>query len=194
MPAERIQEQAHTLFEYIKEVCQLNQQKVLDVSKQEGVVYLQNLDDPTCVTIASRDRVAGAEGYADECLFSFRKPDYTACPLTEEELKKWLVPGWEDFKKSAEHLKKIEPKLENEQGEGNTQKALASGESEEEPADVQPEYFADDPSRVEQFKEWTEKRKSWVEHEQHTERLRGTLKSSMTCTTFAVNLRISSRL
>lgn len=174
MQAERIQEQAHTLFEYIKEVCQLNQQKVLDVSKQEGVVYLQDLDDPTCVTIASRDYVAGMEGYADDCLFSFRKPDYTACPLPEEGLKKWLVPGWENFKKSAEHLEKIEPKLENEQGEGNTQKALASGESEEEPADVQPEYFADDPSRVEQFKEWTEKRKSWVEHEQHTERLRGT--------------------
>lgn len=174
MSAERIQEQAYTLFEYIREVCQLNQQKVLDVSKQEGVVYLQDLDDPTCVTVASRDRVAGAEGYADDDLFSFRKPDYTACPLPEEGLRKWLVPGWEDFKKPTEHLEKIEPKVENEQEEGDAQELLGSGESEEELADAQTEYFADDPNRVEQFKAWTEKRKSWAEHEQQTDRPRGT--------------------
>ena len=34
MSIEKLQEQAHALFEYIKEVCLLGQQKILDVNKQ----------------------------------------------------------------------------------------------------------------------------------------------------------------
>lgn len=37
MSIEKLQEQAHALFEYIKEVCLLGQQKILDVNKQMGV-------------------------------------------------------------------------------------------------------------------------------------------------------------
>lgn len=50
------QEKAHALFE-IKEVCLLNQQKILNVDQQPGTIALRGLDDPSCVTLSNRDTV-----------------------------------------------------------------------------------------------------------------------------------------
>ena len=172
MSIEKLQEQAHALFEYIKEVCLLGQQKILDVNKQMGVVLLRSLDDPSCVTIASRDRSDGAAEYDDDCLFSFRKPDFTACPSPDESLIKWLMPGWQDYQRQAEHLEKIETEFEKGTAK-DAQKLLPSEELDKEPSDIPVEHFTDDPKRVERFETWVEKRETWVEHEKHTARLRG---------------------
>lgn len=173
MAIEKFREQAHALFEYIREVCLLGQQKILDVNKQMGVVFLRSLDDPSCVTIASRDRMDDAAEYADDRLFSFRKPDFTACPSPDESLKKWLVPGWQDFRNHAEHLEKIETRDEEGTAKG-VQEQLSSGETVKELPGVQTEYFTDDPRRVRRFEAWAQKREGWVEHEKHTARLRDT--------------------
>ena len=47
MLEENVQERAHALFEYIKAVCLLNQQKILDVDKQPIAVPMHELRDST---------------------------------------------------------------------------------------------------------------------------------------------------
>ena len=106
MSTETMQEKAHALFEYIKEVCLLNQQKILDVEQQSGAITLRSLDDPACVTLSSRDTVNGEEAYGGEVLFSFRKPEFTVCPSPDESLTKWLTPGWKDYRNAATYLDK----------------------------------------------------------------------------------------
>ena len=63
MSTETMQEKAHALFEYIKEVSLLKQQKILDVDRQPGTITLRSLDDPTCVALFSRDAVHGEAAY-----------------------------------------------------------------------------------------------------------------------------------
>ena len=51
MPQRNMQELAHALFQYIKEVCQLTQKEIFDVDKQPAWVLLSQLDDPACVKL-----------------------------------------------------------------------------------------------------------------------------------------------
>ena len=73
MPQQNMQELAHALFQYIKEVCQLTQKEIFDVDKQRAWVLLSQLDDPACVKLYSRDTVDDETVNNDGKLFSFRK-------------------------------------------------------------------------------------------------------------------------
>ena len=172
MSTETMQEKAHALFEYIKEVCLLNQQKILDVEQQPGAITLRSLDDPACVTLSSRDTVNGEEAYGGEVLFSFRKPEFTVCPSPDESLMKWLTPGWKDYRNAAAHLEKIELHPEENLNTENSQEESAE-KTDDAAIKVHCEYFTDDPSRVVLFENWAQKRAAWAEHEKHTARLRG---------------------
>ena len=83
MPQQNMQELAHALFQYIKEVCQLTQKEIFDVDKQRAWVLLSQLDDPACVKLYSRDTVDDETVNNDGKLFSFRKPEFAACPAPE---------------------------------------------------------------------------------------------------------------
>ena len=178
MPKENMQEQAHALFEYIKEVCLLNQQKVLDVDKQAGAILLRSLDDPSCITMFSRDTIVREEERANDTLFSFHKPDFTACPSPDVSLGRWLMLGWQDYRRPLAHHEMIEsipPNSEEEfKSADDAVEQLAINETDEKVPDPRPEYFTDDPIRVTCFDDWAQKRTAWVEREKHTERLRDT--------------------
>ena len=90
MPQQNMQELAHALFQYIKEVCQLTQKEIFDVDKQPAWVLLSQLNDPACVKLYSRDTVDDETVNNDGKLFSFRKPEFTACPAPDASLLRWL--------------------------------------------------------------------------------------------------------
>lgn len=176
MPTENMQEPAHALFEYIKEVCQLTQQKVLDVEKQPGFVAMRKLDDPTCIKLFSRDKTDGNVERESDVLFTFHKPDFTQCPVPDALIEQWLLPGWNDFRKPLGHLDEIElPKDESDEAasdpanESNPQ-LMVSDEATE--SDPKVERFDEDSQRVAVYNEWAEVREAWVVREKHTEQIR----------------------
>ena len=171
MSTETMQEKAHALFEYIKEVSLLNQQKILDVDRQPGTITLRSLDDPSCVTLSSRDAVDGEAAYCGDVLFSFHKPEFTACPSPDESLTKWLASGWKDYHNAAEYLEKIELQPEESPDAENSQEE-PDEETDDTAIKAQYEYFSDDPARAALFESWAQKRAVWVEGEKHTARLR----------------------
>lgn len=193
MPMESMLERAHSLFEYIKEVCLLNQQKVLDIDKQIVAVPLKKLDDPSCVQLFSRDSVEGDPKDDSDVLFTFHKPDFTVCPAPDESLIPWIEPGWNDYRKPLSHLELISlsterPESSDELGDGvSDEQTPITDMMQQLPADQisvfdtvkdsemkQVEYFIDDPKRVALYDTWAEVRAAWVEREKHTERLRDT--------------------
>ena len=173
MPQQNMQELAHALFQYIKEVCQLTQKEIFDVDKQPAWVLLSQLDDPACVKLYSRDTVDDETVNNDGKLFSFRKPEFTVCPAPDASLLRWLQPGWENYRKQPECKESILPPQE----EATESESEVPEEVEEKDAGQlapQPEFFKDDPARVALYKSWLETRNAWVEREKHTERLRDT--------------------
>lgn len=173
MPQQNMQELAHALFQYIKEVCQLTQKEIFDVDKQPAWVLLSQLDDPACVKLYSRDTVDDETVHNDGKLFSFRKPEFTVCPAPDASLLRWLQPDWENYRKQPEYKESILPPQE----EATESESEVPEEVEEKDAGQlapQPEFFKDDPARIALYKSWLETRNAWVEREKHTERLRDT--------------------
>ena len=170
MSIKKVQDEAHALFEYIKEVCLLNQQTVLDVDKQLGRIMLRNLDDSSCIALSNRDTFDGDASHDNETLLSFRKPEFMECPSPDESLVTWLAPGWQDYRNAATYLEKKETKAPDELKE----KASEHASMETIPAVMQEQYetFTDDPARVTRLESWMQKRAVWVEHEKHTAHLR----------------------
>lgn len=151
MPQQNMQELAHALFQYIKEVCQLTQKEIFDVDKQRAWVLLSQLDDPACVKLYSRDTVDDETVNNDGKLFSFRKPEFTACPAPDASLLRWLQPGWENYRKQPEYKESILPPQE----EATESESEVPEEVEEKDAGQltpQPEFFKDDPARVALYK------------------------------------------
>lgn len=171
-----MQERAHALFQYLKELAQLTQIKVLDVDKQRGKVQLSQLDDPTCIKFYSRDTKEEADEDRTNKLFTFHKPEFTFCPEPDALLLPWLLSGWEDYSKQVEHLEFILPPQEELPEVGSEESPeKASEEAGEEPQpEPQREYFTDNPERVKRYEAWLQKRDAWVEREKHTKRLRDT--------------------
>lgn len=168
MSVEKIQEQAQALFEYIRGVCLIDKKTVLDVGQQQGQITLRSLDDPSCVTLFSRDTMEGEEAPAGGTLLSFRKPEFTHCPAPAEALERWLAPGWQDYRREAVCLERLELRTEGGQEAEDQRKPAEEADA----AETQYEYFADDPARSALFEAWAHKRAVWVKHEEHTARLR----------------------
>lgn len=193
MQQENMRERAHALFEYLKEVCLLTQQNIVNIDKQPGAVPMRNLDDSTCIELFSRDTAACATESENDTIFSFHKPDFTACPAPDASLECWLMPGWNDYRKPLAHHEHIEIPTESANQNASVtenvtterlltikseQQSLSghtptlSAEAEPEPLKV--DFFADSSERVDLYDAWAEVRAAWVEREKHTERLRDT--------------------
>ena len=190
MEKQSMQELAHALFEYIKEVSQLNLQRVLAVEKQMGYVFLNKLNDPSCITFSNRDSLEGEMEDSDGLLIRFHKPDYTVCPAPNKLLEPWLEPGWHDYRRAPVHLDILPSHpvsdTENEASseievDAEQPSILPDGQlslfSEDESLlsltqKAEPEHFEDDPERVCLFDEWMAERGKWVDEQQHITQLR----------------------
>ena len=187
MLEENVQERAHALFEYIKAVCLLNQQKILDVDKQPVAVPMYELRDSTYIQLFGRDTMDGVPECESDKLLVFHKPNFTVCPTPDSDLERWLAPGWDDYRKPLEHWEQLMPQRETTE-DAETEQAFPEEETTVEleqqlplnqdslfdESVSQPEYFFDDPQRVALFDVWKAERAEWVEHEKHTEHLRDT--------------------
>lgn len=175
---ENMQETAHALFQYIREVGRLRQSSVLNVERHvEGVnaVRLRELCDVPCVQMFSRDREEASE--EGEELLSFHKPEFTPCPPPGASLEPWLKPGWQDFHKPLGHLSRLslpqkETVPEEEEPEGQLTNDRLLIESAQMAAERPTVSFSDNPERVARYGEWAALREEWAKGEKETERLR----------------------
>ena len=139
------QEKAVSLFEFIRELNKLKQKVVLDMNEYLLCRPLSRFpEDPEHIRIFFRDRVEEEfpENDAGSVLLSVRKPAFERCPAPPAALERWLIPGWESFHYGAEHH------------------AFLSNSEEEEP-----EWFADEPERVEALETWKQDRQVWAERQ-----------------------------
>lgn len=73
------------------------------------------------------------------------RPDLHLCRTPPDTLKDWLIAGWEDPDKNAQHLEK-----------------LTAFDSEETPVEV---HFDQDPTRLNDWNQWQSQRELWAESE-----------------------------
>lgn len=182
MAMDQMQETAKALFEYIKELCQLKQQTVLDVQKQQGYVFLQRIAKPEYVRISGRDTVS-EETEDEDALVVFHKPEFQTCPKPDPALIEWLNPGWDDYRYPLEHKIKIEKVIDEDaqvQSDDNTNLSEANTDSETteseiddedeektETTDRQVEYifFEESADRVVSYEAWEIQRGEWAKEQ-----------------------------
>lgn len=180
MVADSMREKAKALFEYLKELFQLNQQKVLDVQKQQGFVFLRRIENPKYVQIITRDS-GTEEANESELLIKFHKPDFTPCPAPDQALLSWLMPGWNDYRHEAAHYafqanERSADAAVSSKADDNSETAEIDlfsmlEESEKENAEQQAEptvqriLFEDDPNRVAAYEAWLTEREEWAKEQ-----------------------------
>ena len=192
MTAEKMRDIARALFEYIKEICHLSQQTVLDINKQIGAISLHEMCNSEHIKLYSRDAVAGAEELDSEPLLVFHKPDFTLCPSPDQTIINWLEPGWDNYRNELSHLDVMErPKvvfpdtdlelisdsdlMDNELTSEDEEalSALDDFSIDDDLTELSTvEHFEDDPERVGVYEIWSHERELWAENEKQTERVR----------------------
>lgn len=136
------------LFQYIAELNKLRSKLVTDffaTNSYEWKCFLSDIPESAeWVTLSYPD----AE--PSNTILSVRKPELPICPAPDIILDGWLHPEYENADYEGELFVKQKAK---------------SGHSTEKNKISQPEYeyFEDVPGRVDAFKQWSQKRKKWVE-------------------------------
>lgn len=126
------------LFSFLKAVEQRRTTLVRNVEDRPWKLRWADLPNHQSLLIQRPD--AG-----NEFSLTLERPEIHPCPIPPDSIKDWLVAGWEDTEKSAEHIDK---KTEFD----------AQGI----PLEV---YFEQQPERREGWFEWNSQRNLWVEAE-----------------------------
>ena len=127
-----------SLFNYIKELNNLRNKSVLNVSEYSWTLMLSNIhEDPDNIKIYYRDRVlVEDENDSNEVLLAVRKPILRKCPVPDPIFVDYLVPGWEDWRKEAS--------IRDLEAQDGTELL-----------------FLDDPARVDSYNRWLKLRDKW---------------------------------
>ena len=151
------QEKVLALFTFIEELNKLKQRIIFNISDYPWYHSIKDLpQDTENIKVFYRDRVevenVGADN-TENILLSVHKPEFSRCPEPDENIKKWLEPGWDDYHNKIV-VKKI---LTSLSGEKDGKKRI---DIENEP---EKEYFDDDENRKVSLNIWKENRQKWVE-------------------------------
>lgn len=166
------QEKVSSLFKFMKELNQLKQKVVLDVS---GYPWWRSIasfpDDPENIKIYYRDRIEDeeTERIADTIL-SVHKPEFQRCPEPDPAFEEWLEEGWADYRNKVVRKESILRPLEQmDFSEQELQAHLPRINDEEQ---TYQEFFADDAERVRTYTDWAAERNAWVEKQKELEKTR----------------------
>ena len=132
------EEKVIALYEYTKKLVELKYRVITDVNKQIFSLPLNTIPQYEQYTsISFRDYVETEESelYDAETtpLLSVQKPDFQPCPSPSGIILPWLRTGWDNYKSSAEYIKKIEKN----------------------------EKFSENAERVSSYNSWLKERKDW---------------------------------
>ena len=166
------QEKVSSLFKFMKELNQLKQKVVLDVS---GYPWWRSIasfpDDPENIKIYYRDRIEDeeTERIADTIL-SVHKPEFQRCPEPDPAFEEWLEEGWADYRNKVARKESILRPLEQmDFSEQELQAHLPRINNEEQ---TYQEFFADDAERVRTYTDWAAERNVWAEKQKELEKTR----------------------
>ena len=95
------QEKVLALFTFIEELNKLKQRIIFNISDYPWYHSIKDLpQDTENIKVFYRDRVevenVGADN-TENILLSVHKPEFSRCPEPDENIKKWLEPGWDDY-------------------------------------------------------------------------------------------------
>lgn len=137
-------EKAISLFKYIKELYAQRIQVITDVRKQQWYKFKYEIpEDKENITFNFLDNTdeISEEETESAIILQIRKPEFEKCPQLSSMLTKWIDDDWSNFKKNITPKQKL---VENKKN-----KEIV-------------EFFTDDKNRVRTYKEWSNRRDSWV--------------------------------
>src|SRR5262245_8825856 len=79
------------IFQFLDAYVQLRNPVVRQISEQPWTIWLRDL--PTSASVSRPDPEKPEERF----IFKVRRPTATPCPRPPEELKEWLLPGWDQL-------------------------------------------------------------------------------------------------
>lgn len=150
-----------SLFQFIRELNKLKQKAILNFYDYPWARTVSSLpNDPDNISVFYRDRVENEDATeGGSVLLSVHKPEFEKCPEPNAIFASWLKPGWDSFRNEPQC---IESRPRNEQS-SVTMAAYNSDDQVE--VQVEYEFFADDPNRIEAYNAWLQVRSEWVEHQ-----------------------------
>ena len=179
-----VQERALALFKFTKELNALKQKtyyKFSDYPWHKAINAIH--EDRENIKITYRDRTEAEEGELSSVLFSVHKPEHEKCPQPDQDLLKWLEPGWDDYYKETKVLQRrvfdksgqeifnwVEPK----QAQPEQLSLLGTVESTEDQYKIEEKspdedvtiiLFEENADRVAAYDAWKNKRAVWAERQ-----------------------------
>ncbi|MDY5238004.1 AAA domain-containing protein [Bacteroides helcogenes] len=150
-----------SLFQFIRELNKLKQKAILNFYDYPWARTVSSLpDDPDNISVFYRDRVENEDlTEGGSILLSVHKPEFEKCPEPDSIFVTWLKSGWDSFRNDPQY---IESRPRNEQGAAAVAAHNNNAQNEEQ---VEYEFFANDPNRIEAYNTWLRVRSEWVERQ-----------------------------
>ena len=163
-------ERVKSIFTFLKGMAELKTTSVLDIDKQPWKKYMAQIpQDDEYVHISYRDTLNVAPededvpedgATEDDWILTVRKPELSACPVPDDILRPWLLPGWNDFEEEVRHRAERPRTIPQEKG-GRT----AARTETQEP-------FEENAERVGIYRTWRKKREAWAQEQRHLNEVR----------------------
>lgn len=152
------QEKIISLYKFLSEFCKLKYKIITNDNNYPWICQISNIPlDPENISIEYSDVTEDDDELEEKnnYLLKVHKPEFQKCPEAPDIIKEWLQDGWNDYKKEEV----------NEVIREKNEYTNALGE-------LIIEYFNDSDERKNQFEEWLENRKKWIEKQKKIERTR----------------------
>lgn len=108
---------ALALYKYLREFCALDSKVITNMQGYNWKLFFNDIpNDSENIKIAYKDRVKDNDEEVEDNryeLLSVKKPQFEKCPVPPEDVKEWLLAGWDDYLQKPQ-IKDIEKfKLDN---------------------------------------------------------------------------------
>lgn len=162
-----------SLFQFVRELNKIKQKLILNLDAYPWTFAVSDLpNDPENIKFFYRDRVEDEmnnDNGGDNVLLSVHKPESRRCPMPAPDIRKWLLPGWDDYRNEPQVKDFIELQPEEQESELDS----VDENPEDAEKELPREYFADNSQRVQHFDAWRAIRSDWVAKQKITEETRG---------------------
>ncbi|MGN0466704.1 MAG: AAA domain-containing protein [Lachnospiraceae bacterium] len=180
------------LYKYIRDVTALRQKNVLNIKDYNWSCSLFDIPkDEENIKVFYRDRMDEDVIDFDRVLLRVHKPEFMPCPEPDEEIREWILDGWDAFengitcyqamkknKNTGEILEKMEELEEPEELEEDTgiitldllldEKSGSDNDKKKEKQEQAKEeteiieFFLENSNRVNSYVTWIREREEWV--------------------------------
>lgn len=129
-----------SIFNFIKEMNKLKYTSIADVRDQIWNCFTRDIpDDSSAVILFNWDNAQDTSNGEELVILKIKKPDLPTCPQPPKSINGWLEPGWDKHDVQAFYKKSLQ----------------VLGE------ELVELCFEDDEKRVQDFRQWAQKRAEW---------------------------------